>query len=310
MVLIGLLLVALVCLILGLVLASGPWLIGSLVASAVAGIVLWRQREQIARAGQRCEPPVGRDRQACRRRASTRQTSLVTGTAFAGKTGGRGTGARCVPARRRGLGRRRPAGVPRAGLRPDRGHGRRGDPVRAGGRGRLQGVLGLHAGAGRRSRQVWVIDGRPDYHRKDCSRVSRGEAERDPAGAGRRGRLQRLRPVPSRRGRPHRRAGVDDRAPDGATQQPTSPQREPSRGRRAAPRRRAGASRAAAAEPEPPAAGRATRAEVWVVDGRPRYHLEDCMIIKDQDAEPIPLAQATEDGFMPCSMCEPNVTRV
>ncbi len=34
------------------------------------------------------------------------------------------------------------------------------------------------------------------------------------------------------------------------------------------------------------------------------------MIIKDQDAEPIPLTQATEDGFMPCSMCEPNVTRV
>ena len=49
MVLIALLLVALVCLILGLVLASGPWLIGSLVASAVAGIVLWRQREQLSR---------------------------------------------------------------------------------------------------------------------------------------------------------------------------------------------------------------------------------------------------------------------
>ena len=24
---------------------------------------------------------------------------------------------------------------------------------------------------------------------------------------------------------------------------------------------------------------------VWVVDGRPRYHLADCMIIKDQDGE-------------------------
>jgi hypothetical protein len=45
---------------------------------------------------------------------------------------------------------------------------------------------------------------------------------------------------------------------------------------------------------------------VWVIDGRPRYHLEDCAIIKGQDAEPIPWEQATEDGFMPCSLCEPD----
>jgi len=30
------------------------------------------------------------------------------------------------------------------------------------------------------------------------------------------------------------------------------------------------------------------------------------MIIKGQDAEPIPYEQAIEDGFMPCSLCEPN----
>jgi hypothetical protein len=46
--------------------------------------------------------------------------------------------------------------------------------------------------------------------------------------------------------------------------------------------------------------------EVWVIDGRPRYHLGDCAIIKGQDAEPIPYDQATEDGFMPCSLCEPH----
>lgn len=45
---------------------------------------------------------------------------------------------------------------------------------------------------------------------------------------------------------------------------------------------------------------------VWVIDGRPRYHLEHCAIIKGQDAEPIPWEQATEDGFMPCSLCEPD----
>ena len=31
---------------------------------------------------------------------------------------------------------------------------------------------------------------------------------------------------------------------------------------------------------------------VWVVDGRPRYHLADCMIIKDQQPEAIPFDQA------------------
>lgn len=49
--------------------------------------------------------------------------------------------------------------------------------------------------------------------------------------------------------------------------------------------------------------------QVWVIDGRPRYHLADCAIIQGQDAEPIPFEQATEDGFMPCSLCEPNVVR-
>jgi hypothetical protein len=48
---------------------------------------------------------------------------------------------------------------------------------------------------------------------------------------------------------------------------------------------------------------------VWVIDGRPRYHLETCAIIQGQDAEPIPIEQATEDGFMPCSLCEPNIVR-
>lgn len=45
--------------------------------------------------------------------------------------------------------------------------------------------------------------------------------------------------------------------------------------------------------------------DVWVVDGRPRYHRERCQIIDEQDAEPIPLSQAAEDGFIPCSLCLP-----
>lgn len=58
-----------------------------------------------------------------------------------------------------------------------------------------------------------------------------------------------------------------------------------------------------------PAAPSADDGDVWVIDGRPRYHLAHCAIIQGQDAEPIPLEQATEDGFMPCSLCEPNAVR-
>lgn len=53
-------------------------------------------------------------------------------------------------------------------------------------------------------------------------------------------------------------------------------------------------------EPEP------ADVEVWVVDGRPRYHREGCDIMHDQPAEAIPLSQAAEDGFIPCSLCEPD----
>jgi hypothetical protein len=49
--------------------------------------------------------------------------------------------------------------------------------------------------------------------------------------------------------------------------------------------------------------------DVWVIDGRPRYHLLQCVIIQGQDAEPIPFDQAIEDGFMPCSLCEPQLVR-
>ena len=49
--------------------------------------------------------------------------------------------------------------------------------------------------------------------------------------------------------------------------------------------------------------------EVWVIEGLPRYHLGNCAILKGQDAEPISYDQATEDGFMPCSLCEPHAAR-
>jgi hypothetical protein len=116
-----------------------------------------------------------------------------------------------------------------------------------------------------------VIDGRPDYHRSDCARLSRGTPEQIRLG----------------------QALDDGFSPCDQCRPEGTPADEPS-------------------EPADPmgTAEPAATDQVWVVDGRPRYHLETCMIIQDQDAEPIPLAQATEDGFMPCSMCEPFVSRV
>jgi hypothetical protein len=304
MVLIALLLAALVCLILGLVLASGPWLIGSLVASVVAGIVLWRQREQISSRAGSTGARSGATGKAAQPVASTRQTSLVTGTAFAGKV----SAAPAPPVADVSVwvvdgqpeyhaencakiadGDSEP--VPLAQAIED---GFRECPA-------CTPVPGLIA-------QVWVIDGRPDYHRKDCSRVSRGEAEEIP-------RAQAVQdgfstcdlcnPDTVEGDEPATdepdAATADAAAPGAAAPDAAAPDAA-TPGGVPLDQDTPGAAVADAAPAEP--------TQVWVVDGRPRYHLETCMIIKDQDAEPIPLSQATEDGFMPCSMCEPNVTRV
>jgi hypothetical protein len=58
----------------------------------------------------------------------------------------------------------------------------------------------------------------------------------------------------------------------------------------------------AAAEPS---SDSAADPAVWVVDGRPRYHAQDCLLIKGQEAQPVPERQAAEDGFLPCSLCRP-----
>ena len=51
--------------------------------------------------------------------------------------------------------------------------------------------------------------------------------------------------------------------------------------------------------------GRRPDPAVWVVAGRPRYHRQRCQIICDQDAGPIRLSQAREDGLVSCSLCQP-----
>ncbi|HEX4727551.1 MAG TPA: hypothetical protein VH298_07125 [Jatrophihabitans sp.] len=65
-------------------------------------------------------------------------------------------------------------------------------------------------------------------------------------------------------------------------------------------------------EEDPPAADtQAPLAEhgqnlVWVIDGRPRYHLITCDFLTGRSGEPIPLSQAVEDGFSPCGRCDPD----
>jgi hypothetical protein len=46
--------------------------------------------------------------------------------------------------------------------------------------------------------------------------------------------------------------------------------------------------------------------DVWVVDGKLRYHRRDCMMIKHVNAVPIPIDKAKADGFLPCPLCNPG----
>jgi hypothetical protein len=46
--------------------------------------------------------------------------------------------------------------------------------------------------------------------------------------------------------------------------------------------------------------------DVLVCDGRPRYHLPGCVHLLGRDNEPLPVSEAVELGFTPCSLCEPD----
>jgi hypothetical protein len=63
-------------------------------------------------------------------------------------------------------------------------------------------------------------------------------------------------------------------------------------------------------EADPPATDTAPpltgQHQVWVIDGRPRYHLAGCDFLLGRSGQPIPLSQAVEDGFTPCARCDPD----
>ncbi|GAA4717130.1 hypothetical protein [Phytohabitans rumicis] len=47
-------------------------------------------------------------------------------------------------------------------------------------------------------------------------------------------------------------------------------------------------------------------AEVLVIDGRPRYHLAGCVHLLGRESESLPVGEAADLGFSPCSRCEPD----
>ncbi|HEX8095159.1 hypothetical protein [Jatrophihabitans sp.] len=61
----------------------------------------------------------------------------------------------------------------------------------------------------------------------------------------------------------------------------------------------------AEADTDPPLRSRGDE-PVWVIDGRPRYHLPDCAFLSGRGPVPVPLRQAVEDGFTPCALCDPD----
>ena len=190
---------------------------------------------------------------------------------------------------------------------------------------------------------VWVVDGHPDYHRPDCRSLAGLDPEPithdqatedgftpcpacDPDGA----RAAAVLAVPEVVAEPEPVAEPAVAVEPAVAAEPevaTSPETaaepaeaetapepvaepEPIAEPVAAPESMAEpvAEPEAAAEPiaataAPGVAASGESKQVWVRNGRPRYHTEDCLIIKGQEVTAISLDQAVADGFQPCSLC-------
>ena len=273
MVLIGLILVALVSLALGLILASAPWLIASLVASAISGVWLIVRRDDLAAA------PAGGAR-------SPRDEKGTPGRVVGG-------------------------GAPSALREPDEpaaGTGNTGDA------GEMDGEASLPVA---QPGDVWVVDGQPDFHTGDCPRLSAAaepipfaQAVEDGFAPCAHCQPQRTQAPPGFPGAAPAEVWVVDGRPDyhlpgcaelGAEGEPVPLTQAVEDG--FAPCGVCAPDRASEQVARSVPAGALD--EVWVVDGRPDYHLAGCDELSDA-AELIPYQQAVEDGFAPCAVCEPE----
>ena len=52
------------------------------------------------------------------------------------------------------------------------------------------------------------------------------------------------------------------------------------------------------------------KATVLVVDGRPRYHRAGCAHLRGRPTEPLPVGEAVQLGFTPCGRCEPDTALI
>lgn len=279
MVLIGLLLVAVVCLVLGLVLASAGWLVGALAATAVAAWVLWRGRDSVVPA-----------RDAQRPRAVT-------------ATGADGDGAADAALVQSDYARRRADALGATA----------GSSATSGDADAAAVALVAEQPPAETGSEVWVIDGRPHYHSAGCQALLAGEPEAIPYGqavedgftpcplcaAAPGAASDTVATVWVTDGWPHYHdSGCAALASSGRPEAVPLAQAQAD-GFTPCPACRA----TVVAEPEPAPASPLT--EVWVVPGRPRYHLAGCMIIGEQGATARSLADARNEGFKPCSLCDP-----
>ncbi|MDT4921654.1 MAG: hypothetical protein QOI15_2556, partial [Pseudonocardiales bacterium] len=165
--------------------------------------------------------------------------------------------------------------------------------------------------------EVVVVDGRPEYHRADCSRLSGVTGEPVPLSQAVEDGFTRC-PVCAPFGGPSAdedpAVWVVDGSPqyheqacrtlDGLEPEPIALSQALEDGfvRCTVCTPPAGASALGIGGPTPSA----TR-QVWVADGFPEYHHEGCVELRGVEAEPIPYDQAVEDGFQPCVVCNPDV---
>ena len=185
--------------------------------------------------------------------------------------------------------------------------------------------------------EVWVVDGKPDYHRPECERlqgedgvaVPYRQAVEDGFSA-----CSACRPDAASAGRPDHRAPGSAEANDTvevvdgfpyyhrrdcsvvadlpAVTVPRSQAHEDGFTPCAVcvPDGAPDSGSALAQRPDETATTTPVRPDrqVWVVDEHPDYHVETCVELERLGGgEPIPLGQATEDGFSACSVCRPGV---
>jgi hypothetical protein len=144
------------------------------------------------------------------------------------------------------------------------------------------------------ARDVWVVDGQPEYHHEGCVELRGLDTEPIPYDQAVEDGFQ-----PCVVCNPDVEFGAGEPEPE-----PAAVAAEPEPILAAAPEPEP------VPEPEPEPALVAAHAdagsdEVWVADGYPNYHSAGCHELNGLDSEPVPLAQAREDGFEPCPVCSP-----